>query len=72
MVVGIDYTYLLNSVPIFMKILLTPIIQIFKSIGQWRFRTKFLSFPIDMWIFRIGALTFIFLNKRFRMVNIGG
>jgi len=71
-VAGIDYSHLLNSVPYIIKIILAPVIQLFKRIGQWRFKTKFLEFPFDMWIFNLGSTVFISLNKRFRLVNIGG
>lgn len=71
-VVGIDYTHVLNSLPKIANILLSPGIKIFKTIGQWRFQAKFLDFPIDMWIFNFGMRTFISLNKKLQMINIGG
>lgn len=70
-VVGIDFKYLLASVPPLMKIIIKPVIQVFKNIGKWRLKTKFLGLPIDMWVFNFGVRVFMAINKKFEMVNIG-
>lgn len=70
-VVGIDFKYLFVAVPLPMKIVMEPAIRIFNMIGKWRFKTKFLGFPLDMWLFNFGFDMFNSLNKRFKMVNIG-
>lgn len=68
--IGIDFKYLFVSLPVSMKIIIKPIMQVFKNIGELRFKTNFLSFPIDMWVFNFGLAIFTALNRRFRIVNL--
>lgn len=70
-IVGINFSYLLTSIPRSLRMIVAPSLDVFKKIGMWRFRTKYLSFPIDMWIFTQGVRTFMALNKRYKLVNIG-
>ncbi|RJQ37886.1 radical SAM protein [Candidatus Microgenomates bacterium] len=72
LVVGIDFKYLLASVPPYIRIVIKPILEMFKNLGKWRFNSRYLGFPVDMWTFRFGANLFTAMNKKFRMVNIGG
>lgn len=70
-IVGIDFSYLLNSVHPFLRFIISPFLQLFKYIGTWRLKNKFLYCPLDMFIFNIGTRMFILLNERYKMVNIG-
>lgn len=72
MVVGIDYKYFLNSVPPVFKLLMVPPISLLKAVGGWRFKKKFLSFPVDMHLFHFGMSSFVRINKVLKMVNMQG
>jgi radical SAM superfamily enzyme YgiQ (UPF0313 family) len=69
--IGIDFKYLLNSLPAFAEKVINPVIQLFKNIGRWRLKTRFFSFPLDMWVFNFCFYTFVAINRKFRIVNIG-
>jgi len=70
-VVGIDFKHFLGSLPPIARLIVNPGIQIFKNIGKWRFKTKFLGLPFDMKVFYFSLRAFRAINNKFRMLNIG-
>lgn len=70
MIIAMDRSYLFSSFSPLLTMLIKPIFSIFKQIGEWRFQTKSLSFPLDMWLFYSGMYTFNEINKIFKMIRI--
>ncbi|OGC69309.1 hypothetical protein A2415_02945 [candidate division WWE3 bacterium RIFOXYC1_FULL_39_7] len=72
MVLSMDLTFLLASIPSFFSIPVKPTLALFKKIASWRFHKKYLEFPLDMWIFYGIMYSFKKINQVFKMVNITG
>ncbi|QQG44101.1 MAG: radical SAM protein [Candidatus Roizmanbacteria bacterium] len=69
MAIAMDRSNLFSSFPPSINMLIKPTLAIFKKIGEWRFRTKFLSFPLDLWLFYSGMYVFNEINKIFKIVR---
>lgn len=70
-VVGINFKHFFDSLPPAVRLITEPGIQMFKNIGRWRYKVKYLSLPVDMWIFYFCIRVFLNLNNKLRIVNIG-
>lgn len=70
-IIGINFSYLLNSVPSLVKLVMAPILSLYRILGVLRLKYKYLLLPIDMWSFTLGTRLFTTLNTKYRMVNIG-
>ncbi len=69
-VMSVDFKYLFESVPKYLEVLIVPVISSLKFISKLRFRTKFLSFAVDMWLFNMGMLAFVIINKKLKLVGL--
>lgn len=69
-IVGIDFKYLLTTVPLLIKIVAKPLIHIFRNLEKWRFKRKCLKFPIDIWLLKLCVHTFVIINRKFKMVKV--
>ncbi len=70
MVIAMDRSYLFSSFPPFLTKLIQLIVVPFKKIGEWRFRTKSLNFPLDMWLFYSGMYAFNEINRVFKIIRV--